>query len=96
MGFNSGFKGLTAYQEVLQILRHSLEEPWTKSYVQTPFAVWMDCWHIQMICIANLYDCCKCLFYTVLFLYICVFYDMFHIPLSFDSLRDSWNVYCIV
>jgi len=27
MGFNSGFKGLTAYQEVLQILRHSLEEP---------------------------------------------------------------------
>jgi len=47
------------------------------------------------IYIANLYDCCKCIFYTI-FLYICMFYDMFHILLSCDSLRDPWNVYCIV
>jgi hypothetical protein len=25
---------------------------------------------VQMICIANLHDCCKCIFYTVLFFYI--------------------------
>jgi hypothetical protein len=26
----------------------------------------------------------------------CMFYDMFHILLSSDSLREPWNVYCIV
>jgi len=51
---------------------------------------------VQMICIANLYDCCKCIFYTVLFLYIFMFYDMIHILLSCDSLRDPWNLYCVV
>ena len=25
-----------------------------------------------------------------------MFYDMFHILLSCDSLRNPWNVYCIV
>jgi len=49
-----------------------------------------------MICIANFNDCCKCIFYTVLFLYIFTFYDVFHILLSCDSLGDPWNVYCIV
>jgi len=38
----------------------------------------------------------KVYFYTVLFLYICMFDDMLHILLSCDSLRDPWNVYCIV
>jgi len=64
--------------------------------MQTPFTVRMNFLHVQVICIANLYDCCKCIFYTVLFLYICMFYDMFHILLSSDTLMDPWNVYCIV
>jgi hypothetical protein len=61
-----------------------------------PFTLWMNFFLVQLICIANLYDGCKCIFYTILFLYICVFYDMLHILLSCDSLRDPWNVYCIV
>jgi len=64
--------------------------------MHTSFTMWMNFSHVQRICIANLYDSCKCIVYTVLFLYICVFYDMFHHPLSCDSLRDPWNVYCIV
>jgi len=64
--------------------------------MHTPFTLWMNFSHVQMICIAKLYDGCKCIFYTVLFLYICVFYDMLHILLSCGSLRDPWNVYCIV
>ena len=64
--------------------------------MHTPFTLWMNFSHVQMLGIANLYDYCKCIFYTVLFLYICMFYDMFHILLSCDSLLDPRNVYCIV
>jgi len=52
--------------------------------------------HVQMICIANLHDCCKCIFYTVLFLCICMFMTCSTSYFSCDSLRDPWNVYCIV
>ena len=92
-------KFLIAYQEVLQALRmkrHSPEQPWKNLYMHTPFTLRMNFSHAQMICIANLYDCCKCIFYSVLFLYICMFCDMFHILESCDSLKDPWNVYYIV
>jgi hypothetical protein len=56
----------------------------------------MNFLHVQMLGIANLYDYRKCIFYTVLCLYIFMFYDMFHILLSCDSLLDPRNVYCIV
>jgi hypothetical protein len=55
--------------------------------MHTAFSVWMNFLHVQMTCIADLHDCVN--LYTVIFLYV---YDMFHILLSYDSLRDLWNV----
>ena len=61
-----------------------------------PLILWMNFSHVQMICIANLYDCCKCIIYTALYLYICMFYDMFHILLSCESQGSIKCVlYCI-
>ena len=61
-------------------------------YMHTPFTLWMNFLHIQMICITDLYD--RVNSHTVIILYIlfCMFFDMFHILLSGDSLRDLWNV----
>jgi len=47
-----------------------------------------------MLCITDLYDCVNP--YTVIILYVLYAYDMFHILLSCDSLRDLWNVYMYV
>jgi len=44
--------------------------------------------HVEMTCITDLYECV--ISYTVIILYA---FDMFHIVLSGDSLRDLWNVY---
>jgi len=46
-----------------------------------------------MICITDLYDCVNP--YIVIILNVCMLsyvFDMFHILLSGDSLRDLWNV----
>ena len=52
--------------------------------------------HVQVICITDLYDCVNS--YTVIYMSCILLYvfDMFHILLSGDSLRDLWNVYMYV
>ena len=61
--------------------------------MQTPFTLWMNFLHVQMICITDLYDCVNS--YTVIILSCMLLYvlDTFHIVLSGDSLRDLRNVY---
>jgi len=57
----------------------------------------MNFLHVQMICIADLYDCVNS--YTVIILYVSMplyVLDMFHILLSGDSLTDLWSVYMYV
>jgi len=62
--------------------------------MHTPFTLWMNFSHVQMTCITDLYD--YVLSYNLIF-YICLYvYDMFHILLSCDSLKDLWNVYMYV
>jgi len=65
--------------------------------MHTPFTLWMNFLHAQMICIADLCDCkfshCNNFAYLVCFR---MFFDMFHILLSGDSLRDLCNVYAYV
>ena len=39
--------------------------------MHTPFTLWMNFLHVQMICITDLYDCVNP--YTVIFLYVCMF-----------------------
>jgi len=50
-----------------------------------------------MICITDLYDCVNSntviILYVLMLLYV---FDVFHILLSGDSLRDLWNVYMYV
>jgi hypothetical protein len=61
--------------------------------MHTPFTLWMIFLHVQMICIADLHDCVNS--HTNNFICLvcfCMFFDMFHILLSVDSLRDPWNV----
>ena len=61
--------------------------------MHTPFTLWMNFLHVQMICIADLHDCVNS--HTNNFICLvcfCMFFDMFHILLSVDSLRDPWNV----
>jgi len=58
--------------------------------MHTPFTLWMNFLHIQMICTTDLYDCVNS--YTVIILYVLYAFDMFHILLSADSLRDLWYV----
>ena len=58
--------------------------------MHTPFTLWMNFLHVQTLCIADLYDCVNC--YTVIILYVFYAFDMFHILLSGDSLKDLWNV----
>ena len=58
--------------------------------MHTPFTLWMNFLHVQMICVAGLYDCVNS--HTVIILYILFAFDMFHFLLSGDSLRDLWNV----
>ena len=63
----------------------------------TPFTLRMNFSNVQMICIADIYDCVNV--YNTLHcnVFICLYvYDMFHILLSWDSLRDLWNVYVYV
>ena len=62
-------------------------------YVHIPFTLWMNFLHVQMICISDLHDCVNS--YTVITLYVLYAFDMFHILLSGDSLRDLWNI-CIL
>ena len=52
--------------------------------------MWMNFLHVQTICVADLYDCVNC--YTVIILYVLYAFDMFHMLLSGDSLKDLWNV----
>ena len=57
----------------------------------------MNCLHVQMIYITELYDCVNS--YTVINLYVLytfVCFDMFHILLSGDSLRNLWNVHIYI
>jgi len=54
----------------------------------------MNFLHVQMICITDLHDCVNS--DTVIILYVLCAFDMFHILLSGDSLRDLWNVYMYV
>jgi len=61
--------------------------------MHTAFTPWMNFLHVQMICIADLYDCVNS--YTVIILdvlYALYVFDMFHVLLSGDSLRDLWIV----
>jgi len=66
--------------------------------MHTPFTLWMNFLHIQMMCIIDLFDCVNS--HTVIILYVlfcfCMFFDMFYILLSGDSLRDLWNVHMYV
>ena len=59
--------------------------------MHTSFTLWMHFLHVQMICITELYDCV--ISYIVIILYVLYDFNMFHILLSGDSLRDLWNVY---
>jgi len=62
--------------------------------MHTPFTLWMNFLHVQMICITDLYECANSHTVTMLCLFcFCMFFDMFHILLSGDSFRDPWNVY---
>ena len=61
--------------------------------MHTPFTLRMNFLHVQTICVTDLYDCVNS--YTVIIFYVLyafVCFDMFHILLSGDSLRDLWNV----
>ena len=62
--------------------------------MHTSFTLWMHFLHVQMICITELYDCV--ISYIVIILYVLYDFNMFHILLSGDSLRDLWNVYMYV
>jgi len=62
--------------------------------MHTPFTLWMNFLHVQMICITDLYD--SVISYTVIILYVLYAFDMFHNLLSGDSLRDLWNVYMYI
>jgi len=53
----------------------------------------MNFLYVQAISITDLYDCVNP--YTVIILYVCMLlyvFDMFHIQLSGDSLKDLWCV----
>jgi len=52
----------------------------------------MNFLHVNMLCITDLYDCV--ISYTVIISYVLYAFDIFHILLSGDSLRDLWNL-CI-
>ena len=58
--------------------------------MHNPFTLWISFLHVQMICITDLYKCVNP--NTVIYLYVLYVYDMFHILLSCDTLRDPWNV----
>jgi hypothetical protein len=86
--FNNLPRGVTSIKNEKTEFKVTLK----KFYMHTPFTLWMNFLHVQMICITDLYDCVNP-YYTVMFLYV---YDMFHILLSCDSLGDPWNVYMYV
>ena len=58
--------------------------------MHTPFTLWMNFLRVQTICVTDLYDHVNS--YSVIILYVLYVFDMFHILLSGDSLRDLWNV----
>ena len=65
--------------------------------MHTPFTLWMNFLLVQMINITDLYDYINS--YTVIILYVLYalyVFDMFHILLPGDSLRDLRNVYMYV
>ena len=59
--------------------------------MHTHFTLWMNFLHARTIYITDLYDYVNP--YTVIILYVLYAFDMFHILLSGDSLRDLWTVY---
>ena len=61
--------------------------------MHTPFTLWMNFLHVQIICIADLSDCVDS--YTLMILYVLYDLDMFYVLLFGDSLRDLWNV-CVI
>jgi hypothetical protein len=65
--------------------------------MHTPFTLWMNFSHVQMTCITDLYECIIFIISCTVIFYICsCVYDVFHILLSCDSLKDLWNVYVFV
>jgi len=58
--------------------------------MHTPFTPWINFLHVQMICTTDLHYCVNS--YIVIILYVFYAFDMLHILLSGDSLRDLWNV----
>jgi len=55
-------------------------------FVYTPFTRWMNFLHVQTTCVTDLYDCVNP--YTVIILCVLYVFDMFHILLSGDRLKD--------
>ena len=61
--------------------------------MHSPFTLWMNFLHVEMMCITDLHDCV--ISYTII-LYALYAFDIFHILLSGDSLRDLWNIYIYI
>jgi len=54
----------------------------------------MNYLHEQMICVTYLYDCVNS--YSVIIFMLLYFFDMFHVLLCGDNLRDLWNAYMYI
>jgi len=58
----------------------------------TPFNLWMNFSHVQIIYIADLYDCCKCILYNIIFIYL---YVLWHVPQPIVLWQSQGSMECI-